>query len=83
VLGSAVLVANHWCSICIQALNQLLEASDGFLAFPYLFGQNITAPARQAREVGCPLTFGGCRTCRCNRRASKASLIASRHGGPR
>ena len=56
VRGSAVLVANHWCSICIHALNQLLEASDGFLAFPYLFGQNVTlALARQAREVGCPL----------------------------
>ena len=55
-LGSAVLVANHWCSICIHALNQLLEASDGFLAFPYLFGQNITlALPRHAREVGCPL----------------------------
>ena len=56
MLGSVVPVVNHWCSICIHALNQLLEASDGYLAFPYLFGQNITlALARQAREVGCPL----------------------------
>lgn len=56
MLGSAVSVVNHWCSICIHAINLLLEASDGFLAFPYPFGQNVTlALARQAREVGCPL----------------------------
>jgi hypothetical protein len=55
VLGSVVPVVNHWCSICIHALNQLLEASDGFLAFPYLFGQMVTlALARQAVEVNRP-----------------------------
>jgi hypothetical protein len=55
VLGSVVPVVNHWCSICIHALNQLLEASDGFLAFPYLFGQMVTlALARQAVEVKRP-----------------------------
>ena len=57
MLGSAALVANHSCSICIHALNQLMEASDGFLAFPYLFGQMVTlALARQAAEAEFPLS---------------------------
>ena len=57
MLGSAALVANHSCSICIHALNQLTEASDGSLAFPHLFGRMVTlALARQAAELKCPLS---------------------------